>query len=131
MMMSKDEDESLDDSVLIQFFQKHLRCTKEIDGHHFLVKLPQRGTGKMVTYATPLLMALVCIEFMDLIFALDSVPAVFAITTEPFVVYSSNIFAILGLRSMYFAGDCYVGSFQIHGICFVYRAYIYWGQSVL
>jgi tellurite resistance protein TerC len=48
-------------------------------------------------------MALICIEFMDLIFALDSVPAVFAISTEPFVVYSSNIFAILGLRTMYFA----------------------------
>lgn len=103
LMSSSDEDENLDDSALIKFFQKHLRFTKEIDGHNFLVRLPHHETGSMVTYVTPLFMALICIEFMDLVFALDSVPAVFAITTEPFVVYSSNIFAILGLRTMYFA----------------------------
>lgn len=103
MLFSGDEDENLDDSALIKFFQKHLRFTKEIDGHQFFVRLPQHHTGQMAVFATPLFMALICIEFMDLVFALDSVPAVFAITTEPFVVYSSNIFAILGLRTMYFA----------------------------
>jgi tellurite resistance protein TerC len=103
MLRPGDDDDNLDDSGLIKFFQKHLRFTKEINGHQFLVTLPHHQTGRMVKYATPLLMALISIEFMDLIFALDSVPAVFAITTEPFVVYSSNIFAILGLRSMYFA----------------------------
>lgn len=103
MLMAGDEEENLDDSALIKFFQKHLRFTKEINGHDFFVRLPQHGSGKMIVFATPLFMALLCIEFMDLIFALDSVPAVFAISTEPFVVYSSNIFAILGLRTMYFA----------------------------
>jgi tellurite resistance protein TerC len=103
MLFAGDEDKNLDDSALIKFFQKHLRFTKEIVGHNFFVRLPHHQTGAIVTYATPLFMALICIEFMDLIFALDSVPAVFAISTEPFVVYSSNIFAILGLRTMYFA----------------------------
>lgn len=103
MLFAGSEDENLDDSALIKFFQKRLRFTKEIVGHSFFVRLPHHQTGNIVTYATPLFMALICIEFMDLVFALDSVPAVFAITTEPFVVYSSNIFAILGLRTMYFA----------------------------
>jgi len=61
------------------------------------------ATSKKVRYATPLLLALVLIEFVDLVFAVDSVPAIFAITTDPFIVYTSNIFAILGLRALYFA----------------------------
>lgn len=115
MLFAGDDDENLDDSALIKFFQKHLRFTKEIDGHNFLVKLPHHQSGVMVTYVTPLFMALICIEFMDLIFALDSVPAVFAITTEPFVVYSSNIFAILGLRTMYFAVVAMLDRFKYMG----------------
>lgn len=103
LLVSDDNDEDMKDSALIRFFQKHLRCTKELDGHRFFVRLPMKENGKMALHATPLFMALICIEFMDVVFALDSVPAVFAITRESFVVYSSNIFAILGLRSMYFA----------------------------
>ncbi len=106
MLLMKDDDEEgggLENSKLVHFFQKHLRCTKEISGHAFFIKRPHPQTQKLVSYATPLFMALICIEFLDVLFALDSVPAVFAITTEPFVVYTSNIFAILGLRSMYFA----------------------------
>ena len=61
------------------------------------------ATSKKVRFATPLLLALVLIEFVDLVFAVDSVPAIFAITTDPFIVYTSNIFAILGLRALYFA----------------------------
>ena len=102
MLFMKDGEEGLKDSALIRFFKKHLRFTEILDGHNFFTKLPGPG-GKLVTYATPLFMALISIEFMDVLFALDSVPAVFAITTEPFVIYTSNIFAILGLRSMYFA----------------------------
>jgi tellurite resistance protein TerC len=56
----------------------------------------------MVLYATPLLIALVAVEIADIIFAIDSVPAIFAVTRDPFIVYTSNIFAILGLRSLYF-----------------------------
>lgn len=103
MLLMKDDDGELKDSAMIKFFKKHLRYTNEIEGHKFFIKRPHERTGKLVSYATPLFMALICIEFMDVLFALDSVPAVFAITTEPFVIYTSNIFAILGLRSMYFA----------------------------
>lgn len=103
LMKDDDEDGGLDNSKLVHFFQKHLRFTKEISGHAFFIKKAHPQTAKPVTYVTPLFMALICIEFLDVLFALDSVPAVFAITTKPFVVYTSNIFAILGLRSMYFA----------------------------
>jgi tellurite resistance protein TerC len=67
-----------------------------MQGEHFFIKL------KHINAATPLFMALVIIEFTDILFALDSVPAILAITSDPFLVFSSNIFAILGLRSMYF-----------------------------
>ena len=67
------------------------------------MRKPHPVTGKLVTYATPLFLALALIEFADLVFAIDSVPAIFAITTDPFIVYTSNIFAILGLRALYFA----------------------------
>ena len=60
-------------------------------------------TGKIVLWATPLFLCLVAVEFADVIFAVDSVPAIFAITTDPYIVYTSNIFAILGLRALYFA----------------------------
>ncbi|HPQ50768.1 MAG: TerC family protein [Alphaproteobacteria bacterium] len=113
MLFMKDEDDNnIEDSSLIKFFQKHLRYTKEIDGHKFFVRLPDHITGKMAIFVTPLFMALICIEFMDVLFALDSVPAVFAITNEPFVIYSSNIFAILGLRSMYFAVAAMIERFK-------------------
>ncbi len=103
MLFMKEDDGGMEDSALVAFFKKHLRYTDKIDGHKFFIKSNHIVSGKPVTFATPLFMALVCIEFMDVLFALDSVPAVFAITTEPFVIYTSNIFAILGLRSMYFA----------------------------
>lgn len=113
MLFMKDDDEGgLEDSFIIKFFQKRLRFTKEIDGHNFFTKKASPTTGKVLTYATPLFMALLCIEFMDVLFALDSVPAVFAITTEPFVIYTSNIFAILGLRSMYFAMSAVLERFK-------------------
>ncbi len=112
MMLMKDDDDNIEDSALIKFLQKRLRFTKEIDGHSFLISLPDHKTGKMVLFATPLLMALICIELMDVLFALDSVPAVFAITNEPFVIYTSNIFAILGLRSMYFAVAAMIERFK-------------------
>ncbi len=103
MMFMKDDADELDDSALVKFFQKHMRFTNKIHGHHFFAKLPHPETGRLVSYATPLFMALICIEFMDVLFALDSVPAVFAISSNAFVIYTSNIFAILGLRSMFFA----------------------------
>jgi tellurite resistance protein TerC len=88
---------------LLKFLKKHMRVTEQLHGNAFWVQQPDPATGKLVRWATPLFLALLLIEFVDLVFAVDSVPAIFAITTDPFIVYTSNIFAILGLRALYFA----------------------------
>ena len=88
---------------LLKFLKRRMRVTDRLHGNAFWVTQPEPVSGKMVRCATPLLLALVMIEFVDLVFAVDSVPAIFAITTDPFLVYTSNIFAILGLRALYFA----------------------------
>jgi tellurite resistance protein TerC len=88
---------------LLKFLRKRLRVTPQIEGNAFFVTRPDPATGKAVRWATPLFLALCLVEFVDLVFAVDSVPAIFAITTDPFIVYTSNIFAILGLRALYFA----------------------------
>jgi tellurite resistance protein TerC len=88
---------------LLKFLRKHLKVTPEVHGNAFFVQQPDPASGKLVRFATPLLLALCLVEFVDLVFAVDSVPAIFAITTDPFIVYTSNIFAILGLRALYFA----------------------------
>ena len=96
---------SLSDSRLLLWLRKHLRLTDGLRGNRFWVREPASdgGGGGLKLHATPLLLALLLVELFDLIFAVDSVPATFAITTDPFLVYSSNIFAILGLRALYFA----------------------------
>ena len=88
---------------LLKFLRKRMRVTTNIEGNAFFVHKADPVTGKTVRWATPLFLALCLIEFVDLVFAVDSVPAIFAITTDPFIVYTSNIFAILGLRALYFA----------------------------
>ena len=89
-------------NAAIGWLRRRLRVTDQLHGRRFLVRLP-RADGRRVLHATPLFLALVVIELMDLVFAVDSVPAVFAVSQDPFVIYTSNIFAILGLRSLYFA----------------------------
>lgn len=103
MMFQGDEPMDIANNPLLRWMRGHIRVTDEISGHDFFVKKPDPVTGKLVRYATPLFLALVLVEFADVIFAVDSVPAVFAITDDPFIVYTSNIFAILGLRALYFA----------------------------
>ncbi len=88
---------------LLKFLRKRLRVTERIEGNAFFVRRADPATGQVVRHATPLFLALCLVEFVDLVFAVDSVPAIFAITTDPFIVYTSNIFAILGLRALYFA----------------------------
>ncbi len=91
-------------NVLLKFLRRHMRVTPQIEGNAFFVRRPDPAAGgKVVRWATPLFLALCLVEFIDLVFAVDSVPAIFAITTDPFIVYTSNIFAILGLRALYFA----------------------------
>jgi tellurite resistance protein TerC len=103
MLLMADKEHSLEDNALLKFLRKRLRVTPELHGEKFFVKAPDPKTGKLATFATPLFLALVLIEVADVIFAVDSVPAIFAITTDPYLVYTSNIFAILGLRALYFA----------------------------
>jgi tellurite resistance protein TerC len=98
-----DHKPDIENNKAILFLKKHFNVTNQIHGQKFLVRLPDPKTGKVATFATPLLLALVAIEFVDLVFAVDSVPAIFTITTDPYIIYTSNIFAILGLRALYFA----------------------------
>ncbi|WP_420564659.1 TerC family protein [Thalassobaculum sp.] len=88
--------------VLI-FLRRHLRVTQRLHGDRFFVRHTDHRTGNEVLFVTPLFLTLVMVELADVVFAVDSIPAIFAITTEPYVVYTSNIFAILGLRSLFFA----------------------------
>ena len=103
MLFSSEKEPDLHANPLLRFLKKRFHVTDDLHGHAFFVKKPHPETGKLVRYATPLFLALVMIECADLVFAVDSVPAVFTITTDPFIVYTSNIFAILGLRALYFA----------------------------
>lgn len=99
---------------VLRFLRGRLRVTPNLHGERFFVRMPAENdpAGKAVTWVTPLFLALVLIECVDLIFAVDSVPAVFAITQDPFIVYTSNIFAILGLRALYFALAAMVHRFR-------------------
>lgn len=103
MLVMADHQGDLEDNFLLRLLRRRMRVTPELRGNAFVVREPHPQTGKPVLWATPLLLALCMVEFADLIFAVDSVPAIFAITTDPFIVYTSNIFAILGLRALYFA----------------------------
>jgi tellurite resistance protein TerC len=97
---------------LLKFLKRHLRVTDGLRGKAFWVREPDPKTGRLARYATPLFLALLLVELVDLVFAVDSVPAIFAITTDPFIVYTSNIFAILGLRALYFALAAMIHRFQ-------------------
>jgi tellurite resistance protein TerC len=103
MLWWADHETDLARNPLLVFLKRHLNVTETLHGNRFFARLPAAGTGKNVLYVTPLFLALVLIEVADVIFAVDSVPAIFAITTDPYIVYTSNIFAILGLRALYFA----------------------------
>lgn len=103
MLWVSDHDPDIGNNRAVQWLSRHMRVSRELHGRHFLVKEQDARTGKMVLAATPLLLALIVINVADLIFAVDSVPAIFAITTDTFIVYTSNIMAILGLRALYFA----------------------------
>ena len=91
---------------LFRLFRRCIPAVHDYHGGHFTVV----KAGKR--YATPLLLVLVAIEATDLVFAVDSIPAIFAVTTDPFIVYTSNIFAILGLRALYFALAGMMGQFH-------------------
>jgi tellurite resistance protein TerC len=96
MLFIEAKERDLSQSVIIKIIQRFFRVTHELHEEHFFIR------KNALFYATPLFVAVVFVEISDLIFAFDSIPAIFAITQDPFIVWSSNIFAILGLRAMYF-----------------------------
>ena len=103
MLFTGDQEMDVAKNPVVKFISSHMRVTKELHDEKFFVQVPDEKTGKLVRAATPLFLALVVINLADLVFAVDSVPAIFAITTDTFIVYTSNIMAILGLRALYFA----------------------------
>ena len=103
MLWLGDKESDLGDNPVVKFMRRKFKVTEQLHGQNFFVRQADQRTGRLVTYVTPLFLAMVLIEIADVIFAVDSVPAIFAITTDPYLVYTSNIFAILGLRALYFA----------------------------
>ncbi len=103
MLVFANKEYNIGDNPMLRFMRRRFNVTEAHHGERFFVKLPHPATGKAAWFMTPLFLALILIEIADVIFAVDSVPAIFAITTDPFIVYTSNIFAILGLRALYFA----------------------------
>lgn len=112
MLFAADHAPDIGKNPVVRWISRHMRVTKQHHAHHFFVKVPDEKTGKLVLATTPLFLALVVINLADLVFAIDSVPAIFAITTDTFIVYTSNIMAILGLRALYFALAAMVQRFQ-------------------
>jgi tellurite resistance protein TerC len=100
MFVSAEHETDLNRNPLVRWLRGHMKISTEFHGQRFFVQ--REEGGRLVRYATPLFLALVLVEASDVIFAVDSIPAIFAITTDPFIVLTSNIFAILGLRAMYF-----------------------------
>ncbi len=103
MLFSSSEPYDVENNPVLKVLRKRLPVTDRLHGERFFARETDPKTGRLRTYLTPLMLALILIEFADLVFAVDSIPAIFAITTDPFIVYTSNIFAILGLRALYFA----------------------------
>ena len=106
MMRRKREAGGPDGSLVIRLARRWLRVTEQYDHDRFFLKRDGRW------FATPLFLVLLAVESSDILFAVDSIPAVFAVTREPFIVYSSNIFAMLGLRALYFAVAGFMQSFH-------------------
>jgi tellurite resistance protein TerC len=106
----KEEKMDVASSPVLKFLRGHFRISEELHGQRFFVNLPS-STGKLCRHLTPLMVALILIELADVVFALDSVPAIFAITRDAYVVFTSNIFAVLGLRALYFALSALVDKF--------------------
>lgn len=103
MLFSSGKPIDLGENATLKFVRRVLPVTDRLEGEKFFIRGVDARTGKAALLATPLFLALLLVEAADLIFAVDSVPAIFAITTDPYIVYTSNIMAILGLRALYFA----------------------------
>ncbi|OYW25366.1 MAG: hypothetical protein B7Z44_19085, partial [Caulobacter sp. 12-67-6] len=103
MLFAGDKPLDLNTNPALKWLRRVMPVSDKLHGDRFFVQGVDPRTGKVARLATPLFLALVLVELADLVFAVDSVPAIFAITTDPYIVYTSNIMAILGLRALYFA----------------------------
>lgn len=112
MLVVKENHADIKDNWVLRILGKYVRLTPELHGESFFVKLPNLTSPKLVWWMTPLMASLILIELTDIVFAVDSVPAIFSITMDPFIVYTSNIFAIMGLRALYFALAAIIHQFQ-------------------
>lgn len=112
MFTKVEEDDDIENNKILKFLRRHFRITPQFHGNKFLVERPHPKTGKLVLWLTPLAVALLMVEIVDVIFAVDSVPAIFAITQDPFIVYTSNVFAVLGLRALFFALSAAMARFR-------------------
>jgi tellurite resistance protein TerC len=115
MLMGSDENADPEANPMLRLMRRFVRVTPELHGQRFFVRMAGRVA------VTPLAVVLVAIETADIVFALDSVPAVYGLTREPLIVFTSNIFAILGLRSMYFVLAGAIDKFWLlrHGVAIV------------
>jgi len=136
MVVLADNVPQIGDNPVLRFMRRHLNVTDELHGQRFFVRLPdKKKPRRLAWFATPLFLALVLVEGADIVFAVDSVPAIFAITTDPYIVYTSNIFAILGLRALYFALAAMVHRFHylkyaLSLVLIFIGAKIFWNQLV-
>jgi tellurite resistance protein TerC len=112
MLFGAEADPDIATNPVVRFMKRFMRVSDKLHGDRFFVREPHPQTGKLVLWATPLFLALAVINIADLIFAVDSVPAIFAITTDTYIVYTANIMAILGLRALYFALSAMVHRFE-------------------
>jgi len=106
MTFSEEKEIHPEQNKVLKLFKKLMKTTHEIHGNHFFVRIDK------TSYATPLFVCLLVIESTDVVFAIDSIPAIFAITTDPFIVFSSNLLAVLGLRSIYFVLSAVADRFE-------------------
>ncbi len=135
MLFASSHQQDMGNNKIVQFLRKRMRVTDELHGQNFFIKREDQKTGKIERFATPLFLALLMVEFVDIIFAVDSVPAIFAITTDPYIVYTSNIFAILGLRALYFALSAMMHRFvylkyALSAVLIFIGGKIFWNQLV-
>ena len=135
MLVVPEADPDVANNRIVRFMRRHMRVSDTLHAQKFFVREADPKTGAMVRVATPLFLALVVINIADLVFAVDSVPAIFAITTDTFIVYTANIMAILGLRALYFALAAMVHRFHYlkYALALVLvfiGAKIFWNQIV-
>jgi tellurite resistance protein TerC len=112
MVLTHDAKPDLRNNALVNWMTRRLRVTNDLERERFFLVRPSAETGKPAVHATRLFLAFMAINVADIIFAVDSVPAVLSMTQDPFIVYTSNIFAILGLRALYFVIDALIAKFR-------------------